>query len=715
MRHLSLLFIFIISCLTLCQAEETDDLFSANHAEKEDSLFQDTKEINLHEVQVNESRHQPINATFTGKDMLTEKDIQNIPTLMGEADVMRAIRQLPGVQSVSEGNSGIYVRGGSAGQNLFILDDMELLNPSHLMGLFSVFNPLITSRVDVYKGNVPANLQGRLSSTIDVQTKEPQEANPGFEINVGNISSTIAFLKKSRDGRFDITMGYRRSYLGVTGWCVSPFIPEKSNYFLNNDYQFYDFNGKIQARLSNKTKLMLAWYDGKDDFNFSNTDMQYVAATNWGNRSAILQLTMLPDPSNSINTAITYNSTYSGFNGDILSNNLVYNSFFEQIQWKNKWEHRWGNHLTHTGVILSGQHSIPVNLALSYLTDTLTSYHVFRNILGSVYAGDYYYAPSGKLTIYAGIRVTTDAAIGPYTYGDKNYTENQIVKTWFTFSPVVSLSLFPKQGHSVKMAASINDQQLHLAALSSIPLPNDIWVSSTPRLRPETSDQLTIGYYRTQGYAEFSVEAYGKYMKNQLIFNVITDENIDQSFEDQFFHGKGVAFGVDVSISKKTGFFTGMLTYSYSRSLRSFPLIMDGGWFNDKNDRPHDFNLSLAYTLNKTWDFSAGWVFASGNNMTLPSGRWWMMGQIMNDYDDFNGFRFPPYHRLDISASWHLKPRRLKESVINFSIINVYNRANPYYAYFKVYMGENQYNLDIRSYQVSLFPILPSVSWRFKF
>ncbi|MDD4922368.1 MAG: TonB-dependent receptor [Bacteroidales bacterium] len=716
MNRISLLTSLLALCLStpLLPAE----IEANTTAIKSDTLHQPEKKIktvNMKEVVVSDDQQSRISSSFPGKDLITAKEIQSIPTLLGEADVMRAVRLLPGVQSVSEGNSGVYVRGGSAGQNLFILDDMELLNPSHLMGIYSAFNPLTTREVDVYKGNAPVNIQGRLSSTIEVHSIIPGIENQGFEINLGNISSSISMIQQSKDGKFDIILGYRRSYLDALGWGASLFIPDSKNYFKQNKYIFYDFNGKVNARLSDKTKLSISWYSGKDQFSYDNTDLEYRAKTDWGNKSAVLQLRHVPNTSNTIKSSVAYNSTFSGFDGELIANTLVFSSFFEQMQQKNQWEHRWGNHLLHTGLEFFGQQSTPVDMAMSYLSDTTLRHHSFYNAGVSAYVGDYYFAPSRKYQIYAGVRTTVDAPIGPYTYGETSYAKNKIIKAWYTFSPVVSLSLFPKEGHSMKVSCSFNEQNLHLASLSSIPLPNDLWAPSSPRLHPETSDQLTVGYYKTTDFFDFSVEAYGKYMKHLLIFNVITDNSTNQGFEDQFFRGKGLAYGVDFSLRKKTGIFTGSLKYSLSRSKRSFPMIMDGEWFNDKNDRPHDLSLTIGYTPNKKWDFSALWVFASGNNMTLPSGRWWMMGQIMNDYDNFNGFRFPPYHRLDLSANWHLKTKHLKESVLNFSIINAYNHANPYYAYFKVFMGNNQYNLDVKSYQISLFPIMPSVSWKFKF
>jgi len=671
--------------------------------------------IRIREVVVKDKQNQRYRSTIAGRELLTQKEINRLPAVLGETDVMQAVRLLPGVQSVSEGNSGVYVHGGSAGQNLFLLDGMEILNPAHLMGVYSVFNPLLTGQVEVYKGNAPVNQQGRLSSTIEVHSLIPDSTTIGTQVHIGNLSSSIGTVQQSRDGRFDLVAGFRRTTLEAIAWVASPFLSDELNYFKHNAYGFYDFNGRMGAKLSKHSKWTLAWYTGRDWFDFSDDRLKYEAETSWGNQCLSLQYRYTPDANNTFQTSVSYNETSSGFDGELVQNDLALKSRFEQLQWKNQWEHRWKKHFLHTGLDFFGQRTMPVDMAMSYLTDTLYQHRSFRNVGAVAYVGDYFRFPSDKVMLYAGLRAVLNAALGPYTYGATSYARNEIAKAWFNVSPVVCLSYFPKEGYSYKASFSANDQNLHLASLSSIPLPNDLWISSSPRVHPETSQQLTLGFYRDAGSLDFSAEVYGKYMQHQLIFNVITDNTNNQGFEDQLFMGKGLAFGLDLSLRKKWGIFTGQMKYSYARSLRSFSEIMDGDWFNDKNDRPHDLNINLTCDLNRSWDFAVLWTFASGNSMTLPSGRWWMMGTIMNDYNSYNGFRFPPYHRLDISANWHLKTKRFKESVLNFSIINVYNRSNPYYAYFKVYMGESQYDLDIKTLQISLFPILPSVSWKFKF
>lgn len=673
------------------------------------------KPVSLMEVVVEEVQQNSFNNSFTGGEYLSNKDIGNVPSFMGEVDVLRAVRLQTGIQSVSEGNSGVYVRGGSSGQNLFLLDEMELMNPSHMMGLYSVFNPLTTGSVVVYKGNAPVNLNGRLSSAICVNTKMADKESQGVELNIGNISSTLALSLVSPNEKWSVTTGLRRSYLEGLGWAASFFLPDKKNYFKEYGYKFYDFNGKVQGKLSDKSTIMFAWYSGHDWFSLNSPEMGYQAITNGGSQSAVILYKYAPDAKNVFRHSVNFSSAASGFEGEILGNQARFVSKFQQIQQKNQWTINWNKHLTMIGLDFFAQQTLPLDMDFSFILGNISQYKEFKNAGATFYAGDTWSDPSGQLVIYAGLRGTLNAALGPYEYDNEYYGNNEIAKLWFTCAPVVSVSLFPKDGHSYKASFSVNDQNLHLATFSSIPLPNDLWMPSSPRIRPEISDQLTFGYYRQLKDIDFSVEAWGKYMKNQFIFNVVTDVSVFQGFEDQFFKGIGYAYGLECSIRKKTGLVTGSINYTFSRSRRSFSDIFNGAWFNDKYDRPHDLNINISYKLNERWNFSAVWILASGSNLSLPSGRWWMMGSIMKDYEGFNEYRFPTYHRLDVSASLNLKPKRLKESELNFSILNLYNRANPYFAYFKVSKGDDQYTLDIKSMQVSLFPIMPSISWRIKF
>jgi len=705
---LLLLFCFPLSIwgskITLSYTDESNDTLAVR----------DTIHRTLREVQVEDKNQRSFRSTFAGSDLLKSSEIRNLPAFLGESDVLRALRLLPGVQSVSEGNSGVYVRGGSAGHNLFMLDEMEILNPSHLMGLFSVFNPLTVGEMEVYKGNAPVQLQGRLASTILVNSVQPNSTNNGLELNLGTLSTSMSLIRSSTDERFTMVLGYRRSYLETLGWITSQFISDQRNYFRNNQYFFEDFNGKLTYRLNSKTKLALSWYTGQDRFHFQDANLEYNAISNWGNQSILLNLDRTFNPEWTYSTSIGFTSTHSCLTGNMLDNSLAFLSYLEQYQWKNLWDYRHGNHQLQSGAELFLQEAVPMRMSLYYNANNVLKHQNFSNAGMVFFSGDQYRSPSGKTMLYGGLRMTVNAPLGPYEYGEKQVPSGKIVKVWFNVSPVFSISHFPQRGKSLKASLSVNEQNVHLSSLSAIPLPFDLWVPTTARLRPETADQLTCGYYSTGSALDWSVEGYVKDMHHQLLFNVVTDNTNSLGFEDQFFTGKGLAYGLDASMKKNWGIYAAKLRYSYARSFRSFEKIMDGDWFRDKYDRPHDFNLQLTCTPNSIWDFSLLWTYASGCNLNLPTGRWWMSGLIMNDYDQFNGFRLPAYHRLDISANWHLKPRFFRESVLNFSIVNLYNRSNPYFAYFRVYMDENRYHLNVKSYQISLFPIMPSVSWRFK-
>lgn len=671
-----------------------------------DSLpVKDTVSRTLKEVHVEDAYRRSFRSTFAGADMLRATDIQALPAFLGETDVLRALRLLPGIQSVSEGNSGVYVRGGSAGHNLFLLDDMELLNPSHLMGLFSVFNPLTVGDLEVFKGNAPVHLQGRLASTILVNSAEPGPADQGFELSVGTLSSTLALKRTALDGRFSIVLGYRRSYLETLGWVASAFLDDSKNYFKNNAYSLEDYNGKMTFWLNARTKLSLSGYTGKDAFNYSEPGLQYNATTSWGNQGVSLKLDHESDGGRLFSSTFNYSNTYSGLMGVLLANSLKFKSFIEQYHWKNHWELKKGRHILQYGSDAFLQHAKPITMSMSYYTDVVEMNFDYSNTGIVAYVGDYYRSRNEKTLWYAGLRTSANGSLG---------TSSSLGHVWFNVSPVLSVSHFPESGKSVKASFSMNEQNIHLAALSSIPLPFDVWVPSTPRLHPETANQLTLGYYASGSIVDWSVEGYVKQMRHQLLFNIMTDNKNNRNMEDQFLSGKGFAYGFDLAAQKSWDIYSAKLRYTFARSFRTFPTIMEGGWFKDKYDRPHDFNLQLTAKPNKRLDFSVLWTFASGCNISLPSGRWWMSGWIMNDYDDYNAFRLPSYHRLDVSVNYHLVPRYFKESVLNFSIVNLYNRANPYFAYFKVFMDENRYNLQIKSYQISLFPILPSIGWRLK-
>ena len=649
-----------------------------------------------------------------GLQKIDQSQILSMPTLMGENDVVRTLQQLSGVQTVSEGVGGVFVRGGGAGHNLLMLDNMELMNPVHLMGIYSVFNPLTTAKVELYKGNSPVYMRGKIASSIIVSSINPFLVQNNYQGSIGNLSSNLALTQKSKNNKLAINLGLRRSYLDVIKGITSLFVSSDQNYFNRYFYSFYDFNGLITYRPNSKSSLSFGWYLGEDDFLISDEAVGYDATNNYGNKSMVVDFKSLIANNISLSASVNGTKTWSRFEGDMLGNQVYFSSELEQIAAKLSLVYEKPRHLIRFGMDVFCYQTTPQDLQISINEDTVRRRDEFFNADFSLFIEDSY-TVNEHFKVYAGVRGYKYWNYGPRPTGGSLWKKPpKSISSYVPLVPSISFSYIPNSLVNYKLAYSYNVQMGHLASVSSIPLPNDIWMMSSDVLKPERAHQLSFSYNRNLSFGSVVFELYGKSLRNQLIFNVNMDKNEEMVFEDHFFKGKGRAYGAEISIDKTKGKLTGMLNYTLSRSKRSFPKIYQGKWFNDKFDRIHDLSLVANYNLGKRWEIGGNWVFASGNNLTLPSGRYWAMGTIMSDYDGFNTFRMPPYHRLDLSANYKLKSKLFKESVINFSVINVYNRSNPYFIFYKVYQGSSQYDIDIKGSQVSLFPIMPSINWRFK-
>lgn len=681
------------------------------------TIVVEKKEILTDEVKITGQRDVLIDKSVPATGQIARGDILRLPSVLGEADVVSALRQLPGIQSVGEGIGGIYVRGGSPGQNRVLLDGMELMNPVHLMGAYSVFNPLTTEDVSVYKGHSPVSVRSGLSSSIIVSSGDPLSGFRGVMGSLGNIASNLTFSSRSRNEKFGITAGLRRSYLELYRGIAGLFLSEEENYFKRSFYSFYDFNGKMVFQPQPGSRFTLSWYVGKDDFKIDDDELTYDAGTNYGNNAAALQWVKRTGSNGSLKVSAGYTSAWSDFKGEIIQNDLDFKSRHQKLSFGAGMTNEYEKHLLRYGVGGAWYKTTPQDMHLAVLEDTTSYKDVFRNSEVTLYFEDTYRL-TPDISLYAGVRGFYYASWGPYQYDNDdvfiNSNNGEIAdqKWYWSYSAALSYAITGSDGFKIAWTRPV--QMRHLATLSSMPLPNDLWMMASPRLEPQMGHQWSVGYERETPVFSFSTGAFVRLMQNQVIFNVNIDGN-EMNFEDHFFHGKGRAWGIEFSAKKNIGDLRGNINYTLSKSERSFPDIFDGAWFNDKFDRTHDLSLMSSFKLSEKWSFSANWTYATGMSMTLPSGRMWMMGSIMNDYDGYNNFRLPPYHRLDLSASLRLKSNTFKESTLDFSVINAYNRANPYFVFYKVIRGDSNYDIDIRAAQVSLFPLMPSVSWKFKF
>lgn len=669
------------------------------------------KVLSTKEIKVIAKQYSIVSTYIPGKLSLNNKDILSIPGFMGSPDVLRSLQLQPGMQSVSEGNSGIYVRGGSPGQNHVLFDDIELMNPVHLMGIYSVFNPLLTERVEFYKGNAPVHQSSRLASSILVNTYSNKRDDSNWAGNIGNIATNLIYSGSSDNNKWFISTGIRRSYLDVLGHMAQPFLNDDDNYFKSNSYQFYDWNGKLRYRNGNST-IALSWYLGEDQFKMVNKQNDIRSFSDWGNTGAAFVWKYMINDAMSMNNKVFYSTYQSDFGAQIVDGDMRFQTDYEQKQFKNTFILHHNKNTWHWGIDASMYNITPQNLQVTSVEnsenrlDEYTSYAFKPFISNQLELNE-------RWTIYGGL------ALQYYQLQKDSRSTVEVNNNEPQISPnlVTTLNYWLNKNASLKASYAFNTQNMHLASIASIPLPSDIWMPSTSDLPMEQGHQITLGYFKfiEDHSIQWGIEGYAKKMKNQLLLKMnLNNEDIEQ-FDDNFYKGEAMAWGSEFYLNKQQGHLNYTLGYTLGWIKQKFDGINDGQWHDAKYDRRHDLNFQLTYKANKKFDYGLVFVLASGNKATLPTGRYWLMGAIANDYAGVNNYRMPLYHRMDISMNYHLNSNVFKESVLSFSVINLYNRSNAYYIYYGVEEGDQSYEISIKAKQVSLFPVMPSISWRFKF
>ncbi len=672
--------------------------------------------------------------TMPGKERLSQQLIINQTSFMGQPDIVRSLQVMSGVQSVSEGVGDIFVRGGGPGQNLILVDDMELMNPVHLMGVYSIFNPFTVNSVDLFKGYAPVSYGSRLSSVISIISENPLQNENEFDVLVGNVASSINGMIKSKDEKWGFLFSARRSMLELYGSISSMFLSDEEGFFDLSDYNFYDVSGRLIYQLNEKNNFALNWYLGSDHFGLDNPRIDYFATTDFGNKAVLASWNRWINSSIKLNINAGATQVWSGFDGLLFNTDIKFDTEHIRYYSNVSLAGAYKNHAYSLGGKATIYNTIPQNMYMRTESDTTKFYGDLKNNEIEFFVEDNINI-NEKLTFYVGGRLHLYSTVGPYKFNDEvgrnielENGEQTRYEPYFSFASSLSYKLNRKS--DLKLGFSRNIQTVHLANISSIPLPNDIWMMSTPILKPQIGIQGSLGYYRESSLFNYFFEVFAKKLSNQTIFNVDVDKENESSYspslnidfvddniyyEDHFFVGSGRVYGAEFGINKVFGDITGGINYTLMKSERSFSNVFDGEWFPDKFDRRHDLSATLNYKINKKWESSALFIYATGNTITLPAGRMWIMGTIMNDYAGLNNFRMPPYHRLDWAINYNITTKYFKKSTLSFSVSNVYNRANPYFIFFKIYKGDSLYDLDVEAAQVSLFPILPSLSWRVKF
>ena len=680
------------------------------------------------------------------------EQLKAVPVLFGEADIIKAIQLLPGVQSGNEGTGGMYVRGGGPDQNLFLLDGIPLYNVNHLGGFFSAFNADAVKNVTLFKGSFPARFGGRLSSVLDVTTNNGNDKKIHGNISIGAISAKFNLEGPIVKERTTFCISARRTY---ADFIMRPIIRKLATDIdgktkLVAGYYFYDANAKITHKFSDKSRLYATFYMGDDDVytrirtESSLAEDQYLDfRNNWGNTVGGLRWNYVLNPKLFMNLSLSY----TGYSNRMIAaiDKLAYITP-DSVQQS-----------TMNGDYISKIHDLTGRLDFSFIPTPehdiqFGTYYTNHTIIPSVASGSIDYFDQIQMDdpfrMEAKLRDDTTRSHEIVAFAEDDWSINDIFKvnmglhfssfgvedTFYpSLQPRISGRALLGENLSVKVGYAYMSQYMHLLSTTSVSLPTDLWVPSTKRIKPMTAQQVAAAVnYSIPLVVELSVEGYYKHMHNIIEYrDGATTFGSTAGWEDLVCVGDGWTYGVEFLAQRTFGRLTGWLAYTWSRTTHLFNRpgqeLNNGNPFPAKYDRRHDFSIVLTYKINDWCDASATWVFSTGNTATLAMQKYPVASDDPDAYDlnsnlsntlshvsSRNNFRMPNYHRADISVNFHRQFKRKNwHRTINVSVYNVYNKQNPYLTY-----TSNQYSY--RGYskalmQLSIFPILPSVAYTLYF
>ncbi len=680
--------------------------------------------------------------TDMSKVELDVEQLKTLPAFMGEVDILKSIQLLPGVQSSGEGNTGFYVRGGGPDQNLIMLDEAVVYNAAHLFGFFSVFNADAIKNVNLVKGGMPANYGGRLSSVLDISMKDGNAKKFQADGGIGVIASRLTLQGPIQKNKSSFIVSGRRTYISEL---AQPFIKDDSP-VKGSGYYFYDFNAKLNYEISDKDRLYLSGYFGKDVFTYVQAESGFTVNIPWGNATAALRWNHLFSDKLFLNTTAIYSSYDFQFEGR--QEDFSFGLYSGIRDWNLKADFSYYPNPKHTikfGANYTYHTFIPNNVTA---TQGDTEFDLGGAVRLYANEGALYFLDDVELTsllkMNIGFRLSSFQHIGPFTryIKDNNdniietieYTGKKALKTYVRPEPRVTGRLILDENSSFKFGSTLNYQYMHLVSVGGNSLPTDLWIPSTDVIKPQQAIQFNMGYFRNfkNNMFETSVEVYYKDLQNLIEFKDGADpsDGVNDNIDNQVTFGDGYSYGAELFIKKNKGKLIGWIGYTWSKTFRQFDELNNGNKYPAKFDRRHDLSITGAYRLNERWVFGAVFVYATGNSITLPASKYFVEGELLVEYADRNSYRMAPYHRADISATWYGKkykefknietgemeqvPKKFTSNW-NFSVFNLYNRKNPYFIYFDNTGNLTQGTLDVAAIQVSLFPVLPSVTWNFSF
>ena len=667
-----------------------------------------TKNV-LKEVVVESSRkNDNLTKAQMGTETINMAAISKVPVIFGEKDLLKTIQLLPGVKSAGEGNSGFFVRGGGADQNLILLDEAPVYNATHLLGFFSTFNSDAIKDATIIKGNSASQYGGRLSSVLDVKMKEGNNQDYVVNGGIGLISSKVSVEGPLQKNKSSFILSGRRTYADM-------FL-KATEKFKDNILYFYDLNAKANYQIDAKNKIYVSGYFGRDELGLGQE-----FGIDWGNKTGTIRWNRIISNKLFLNTSLIY----SDYNYNVkLKNgetNFNINSNIKDVNLKQDYTF----YANGTNTLRFGFNTILHTITPSTFSGTVinsVSKEGRNGLENALYLTNNYRA-SNQLTIDYGVRLSMYTLMGGDVY---NIYENGVInssiklnkssfgKTYVNPEPRITTNYRISDETSIKAGYARNVQHLHLLSNSVASSPSDQWIGNSYNIKPEIADQISVGYVTKvfKSNFEFTTEAYYKYLQNQIDYKDGAEINTVSDVESVLLYGIGRAYGLEFLLKKKEGRLTGWIWYTLSKTERKIEGINENNWYNARQDRTHDISVVGIYDLNSRWSISGVFVYNTGDAVTYPTGKYTIQGQTLYQYAARNANRMPAYHRLDFSATYEKNKTKRMHGSWNFSLYNVYGRENAFRISFKDDPNDPTRTQIIRT---ALFKWVPSVTYQFKF
>jgi hypothetical protein len=669
-------------------------------------------ELGAVEVKGKDGDHN-LKTTQMGMVQMDSKTLKSLPVIFGESDVMKSIQMMPGIQTPVEGSSGFSVRGGAMDQNLILLDEATVYNPSHLMGFFSVFNSDAIKDVTLYKGDIPASAGGRLSSLLDVRLKDGNKKELSAEGGLGLISSRLTVEGPIKKDKGSFIVSGRRTYADM-------FLKLSSDTAINqNKLFFYDMNAKANYEIDSNNRIFLSGYFGKDAYGFAD---QF--GMNWGNATFTARWNHLFSDKLFSNLTLLYSKYNYQLEMNEGSPNFDWTSYLENFSAK----YDFSYHLSPSTTLRFGGQAIRhfiqpgrfkvSNQARDYKVPDNKAMEYGLYLLGEQKFGD-------KLKVDAGLRFSAFQNIGEatvYRINDFQVTDtvhhpkNKIFNTYSGLEPRFSARYLINNKNSVKTSYSRTYQYIQLATNSTGGTPMDVWFPASEYVEPQVCDQVSVGWFRNfdNNRYEASIETFYKWMDHQIDFDPNANLMLNNQLEKEIRFGEGHSYGAEFLIRKNEGDLSGWIGYTWSKARREFPDINDGKEYPANYDIPHNLNVVLNYQLSKRVSISSVWTYRTGAPITYPAMRFRHANSTLPKYGDKNSSRMPDNHRLDLSVinKGKEKPGRNWQGDWHIGAYNAYNRANTYSVQFEPAPDNPD---QMNAYKTVMFRMVPSVTYNFKF